>query len=278
MTNAGDWSSTVGDVWAEEWQRTDRSLAGLAAHLDAAILGLAASGSGTIVDIGCGAGATSLAAASALPHRQVVGIDISPSLIAIAMRRGQGLANLSFRCGPAEEHLAGLAPVDLLVSRHGVMFFPDPVAAFSTLRSATVAGAGLVFSCFRAASLNPWATELESAAVGEGPSPPADYAPGPFAFADPDFVRAVLGAAGWSRIEASPVEFAYRAGQGINPVADALSLFQRIGPAARLLRQAPEQDRAEMLDRIAAAIARYRSDDVVEFPAAAWFWSARNDG
>jgi SAM-dependent methyltransferase len=276
MTSANDWPGTVGDVWAEEWQRTDRCLAGLAVHLNAAILDMAAPGSKTIVDIGCGAGATSLAAAGALPERRVVGIDISPSLIAIATERGHGLDNLSFRCGPAEDHLAGLAPVDLIVSRHGVMFFPDPVTAFATLREGTEPGAGLIFSCFRETALNPWATELVTAAIGDMPPAPEGYVPGPFAFADPDFVRAMLDAAGWSRIEARPVDFAYRAGQGIDPLADALSLLQRIGPAASLLRQAPAGERAAMLGRVEDVIARHRSGDVVDFPAAAWLWSAHN--
>jgi SAM-dependent methyltransferase len=277
MTSANDWSGPVGDVWAEEWQRTDRCLDGLAVHLNASILDMATPGRATIVDIGCGAGATSIATARALPERQMVGIDISPSLIAIATERARDFTNLSFRCGPAEDHLAGLAPIDLLVSRHGVMFFPDPVAAFSALRRGTVAGAGLVFSCFRAMALNPWATELVWAAGGNATSPSTGYVPGPFAFADPDVVRAILTEAGWSRIEGRPVDFPYRAGQGIDPVADALGFFQRIGPAAPLLRQAPDEERAAMLGGIEAIIARYRSGDVVDFPAAAWLWSAHND-
>lgn len=277
MTSANDWSGPIGDVWADEWQRTDRCLAGLAVYLNAAILDMAAPGSAAIVDIGCGAGATSIATARALPDRQVVGVDISPSLIGIARERARDLGNLSFRCGPVEDHLAGLAPVDLLVSRHGVMFFPDPVAAFSALRRATVSGAGLVFSCFRATALNPWATELVSAAGGGVPPPPSGYVPGPFAFADPDFVRALLTEAGWSRVEARPVDFPYRAGHGIDPVADALSFFQRIGPAAPLLRQAPVEERTAMLGRIESVIARHRSDESVDFPAAAWLWSAHND-
>lgn len=278
MTTASDWSGSIGDVWAAEWRRTDRIFAGLATQLNAAILDMAPSGSAAIVDIGCGAGTTSLAIAGALPGRQVVGIDISPSLVEIATGRGQGLDNLSFRCGPAEEHLAGLAPVDLLFSRHGVMFFPDPVGAFSALRRGTAPGAGLVFSCFRAIAFNPWATELVVAAQGELPPLSTGYAPGPFAFADPDAVRALLTAAGWSRIDCRPVEFSYRAGEGVDPVADASSLFQRIGPVAPILRQAPAGERAAMLDRVEAVIARHHVDDAVDFPAAAWLWSAHNDG
>jgi len=277
MTSGSDWSGAIGDVWAEEWQRTDRCLAGLAVQLNAAVLDMAATGSATIVDIGCGAGTTSIAAATALPGRKVVGVDISPSLVAIATERAGGLGNLSFRCGPAEDRLADLAPVDLVVSRHGVMFFPDPVAAFSALRRATVPGAGLVFTCFRAPRFNPWATELVSAAVGEMPPPPDGYVPGPFAFADPAFVRAMLDEAGWSRIAARPVDFAYRAGAGNDPVGDALGLLQRIGPAAALLRQAPAGEHAAMLSRVEAVIAGRRSGDAVDFPAAAWLWSAYND-
>ena len=279
MTTAFDWTGPIGDVWAEEWRRTDRSLAGLADPLDAAILAAATdagTGVGPIVDIGCGAGTTSMAVAAALPERQVRGIDISPALIGIATERGQGLPNLSFVAGAAEEQVAAAAPVDLLISRHGVMFFPDPVAAFAALRCATAPGGRLVFSCFRAMALNSFATEPVIAAEGALPAVPSGYAPGPFAFADPVLVRDLLTEAGWSGIECTAVDFAYRVGEGSDPVADALGFLQRIGPAARALRAAPPGERTAMVERVTAVLEQRRSGDTVDFPAAAWLCSAHN--
>lgn len=277
MTDASQWIGPVGDVWAAEWQRTDRSFAGLAPHLNAAaIRAVAGIPAPHILDIGCGAGATSLALARALPQAEVTGIDLSPGLVAIATERAAGIANLSFAQGPVETLVAGQAPVDLFVSRHGVMFFPDPVAAFAALRAAAAPRGRLVFSCFRSVALNLWASEIQAEIFGTPPPPSPAYVPGPFAFADPDRVRALLTEAGWRVVEAVPVDFSYRAGQGDDAVADALSFFSRIGPSAPVLRAAAPMERAAMIGRITAVLERHRSGDVVDFPAAAWLWSAHN--
>ena len=265
----------MGDVWAAEWQRTDRSFASLAPDLNAAaIAAVAGIDAPVIVDIGCGAGATSLALAAALPAAHLYGVDISPGLTAIAATRAADLPNLRFVTGPVEAIVGDQAPVDLFVSRHGVMFFPDPIAAFIVLRAAAAPKGRIVFSCFRAASLNPWASEV-GAAIG-APLPPSDgYVPGPFAFADPDFVRPLLEGAGWSDVEATPVDYNYSAGAGPDPVADALDLFSRIGPTARALGAADPAARSGMVDRMKMVIERYRAGDTVDFPAAAWLWSAQ---
>ena len=266
-----DWRGDIGEVWAEEWRRTDRSLA----PVNRALVAEAATDApDRILDIGCGAGATSLALAAALPAARITGIDISPGLTAIAATRAATVPNLRFATGPVETLLADYAPVDLFVSRHGVMFFPDPTAAFAALRAAAAPEGRIVFSCFRAASLNPWASEI-GAEIG-APLPPSDgYVPGPFAFADPDFVRPLLEGAGWGDIEATPVDYHYSAGAGPDPVADALDLFSRIGPTARALSAADPAARSGMLDRMLAVVERYRSGDTVDFPAAAWLWSAQ---
>jgi SAM-dependent methyltransferase len=276
MTGAAEWTGPVGDVWAAEWRRTDRCFTTLADELrDAAIGAVAGVAAPRIVDIGCGAGATSLALAGALPDARVIGIDISPGLVGVATERAAAIPNLCFEQGPVEALAATHAPVDLFVSRHGVMFFADPVGAFGAIRAAAAPTGRLVFSCFRAMALNPWASELLADGIGVSP-PAATRAAGPFAFADPDHVRALLAAAGWQRIEATPVDFAYRAGGGADPVADALSFFGRIGPAAALLRAAPQAERDAMIERITAILERHRSGDTVDFPGAAWLWSAHN--
>lgn len=275
MTQPAQWVGPVGDAWAAEWQRTDRSLAGLAIHLDASVRDAATPDKTVAIDIGCGAGATSIALATARPDLRVAGVDLSPELITVARDRSTIIPNLKFTVGAVEAVVAQRAPVDLFVSRHGVMFFPDPVAAFRALRAAAAPGARLVFSCFRAPTLNRWAADVAGAIIGAAPPPPPPgYTPGPFAFADRAFVEQVLVQSGWHADDAVPIDFAYRAGTGADPVADALSFFTRIGPAAPLLRAAAPEDRSAMLSRLAVVAEQYRNADVVEFPAAAWLWSA----
>lgn len=265
-----DWSGPIGDVWAAEWRRTDRSFAGLAPHLDAAIR--SSGPAATILDIGCGAGATSIATADARPTARIVGIDLSPGLVAIARDRAAGRRNLVFAAADVVAAAADHRP-DLYVSRHGVMFFDDPVAAFGRLREAAAPDARLVFSCFAERAANLWAVE-SAGAMGADGTARAATTPGPFAFADPARVAAILAGAGWHYAAPTRVDFAYRAGEGADPVADAVEYFMRIGPAASLLRDTPSQDRPARLANLKAVCARYRSGDVVEFPASAWIWSA----
>jgi SAM-dependent methyltransferase len=275
MTEAREWAGCVGGTWAAEWQRTDRSFGDLAPHLDAAIRAALPAGASRALDIGCGAGATALALAAAFPSLHITGVDLSPELLTVARDRASrgALPNVTFTLGDARRVAADHAPLDLLVSRHGVMFFDDPVAAFAALHAAATPGAPLVFTCFRAASENRWAADLALAITGAPPQPAEG--PGPFAFANADRVGAIMAAAGWQQAAARPVDYAYRAGAGADPVGDAISFFSRIGPAAGLLRALAPAAREAALARIAALCLRHRGDDAVDFPAAAWLWTAR---
>lgn len=273
MTTASDWSARVGTVWAEEWRRTDRAFAGLAPHLDAAIRAAAPAGAFAALDIGCGAGATAAALAAAYPQATVTGVDLSNDLLAIAIDRHHDLPNLAFRHADALDTAAALAPLDLLVSRHGVMFFADPAVAFGRLNDATAAGGTLMFSCFAAVADNPWATLVTPA-----PAQPGGYAPGPFAFADQGAAGAILANAGWRDARAHLVRFSYRVGAGDDPVEDAFAFLARIGPAARVLRDAAPADRAVLATCLRETLAAQRIGGVIDFPAAAWIWTARATG
>ncbi len=274
MTSDRDWTGRVGDIWATEWRRTDRSFEGLAPVLNAAILAAAGPQTRTIVDIGCGAGATSLASAEALPDGQVIGIDLSPKLIAVANHRTGHLTNVAFRCADVASAVGMHAPIDLYVSRHGVMFFADPVAAFARLAAAAAPGAALVFSCFAERAANRWAVEtIAGADDASGPTGGAN-APGPFAFAQTDYVAALLAQAGWRATTPQRVEFGYRAGGGSDPVADAVDYLSRIGPAASRIRDTHGAEREQALARLTSACVDRLAGEAVQYPAAAWIWTA----
>jgi len=273
VTEASEWTGVVGSAWADEWRRTDRSFGALTDRLlePGAIAGFTAA-----LDIGCGAGELVERMARAYPAAHVTGVDISAELIAVARARCAGLVNVDFLEADASRWRpdAWRHP-ELLLSRHGVMFFADPVAAFAHLRARAAPGARLRFSCFRARKDNAWAEAL--AAVLPNPSAPPDpAAPGPFAFGDPARVEAILAAAGWTEIGFEPVDYAMIAGEGTNAVDEALTYFQRIGPAARALRELPEGARTAARARLREMLAGQHADGRVAMPAAAWIVTARN--
>ena len=277
MTGVADWSGRVGDIWAAEWRRTDRSFAELSRPLDAAILA-AAPQTGVALDIGCGAGATSIALASARPGLEVVGIDVGADLVATAQARAAGLANLRFRVADLNAAIDDLPAPDLIFSRHGVMFFEDPVGVFTRLRALARPDAALVFSCFRAASRNRWASDLVAAVTGVPAAVKPGYVPGPFGFADDDVVAALLTQAGWHEVTAEAIDYRYVAGAGDDPVGDGIDFLRRIGPIAAALREAPDAEGAAMLDRLRGELDNNCVDGEVAFAAAAWIWRARAGG
>lgn len=272
-SNAPAWATTSGDVWAERWPELDRGLAGVAERLDPAIFAAAPPRPFRALDIGCGAGSTSLALATARPDATVIACDLSPSLIKIAEARlaGTGVKPL---LGDAEEIASREGPFDLLFSRHGVMFFADPPRAFCTFRGAAKPGASLIFSCFEDWRGNIWASELASAAAG-GPVDPPGREPGGFAFADPDYARSILETSGWTQVKRRTVNFRYVAGSGDGAVAQALSLLCSVGPASIILRELDGHDKDSAVERMRGVIERQFNGHTVEFPATACLWTAR---
>ena len=276
MTNTYEWTGTVGRSWAEEWQRTDRSFTELTARLLAQIAPLPG---GRVLDIGCGAGELALALALARPTLTVLGVDISTELVEAARSRAAGLGNARFAVADVSAWSDAAFIPDLLVSRHGVMFFDDPVAAFRHVGSVSAPGARLVFSCFGPFADNAWASELAGTiAPTEAAAFTDPHAPGPFAFADPLRVRSILEAGDWSEIVIEPERFTYIAGEGDDPVAEALDFFRRIGPAAPRLRALPEVERAGAESALRALLERRRVGSRVCFDAMAWIVSARAPG
>lgn len=268
-----EWQGRVGKSWASEWRRTDRSFAQLTAELERRILALDFD---QVLDIGCGAGELSLAIAQGRPASHVVGVDVSPDLIAVAHERGGSIPNVRFELADAAawQPVKESAP-DLLVSRHGIMFFDDPVAAFSHLRQVALPGACLLFSCFRALEFNPLFAEAGKLVSPDPGAPhPDPHAPGPFAFADQSRVAAILEQAGWRNLCFDAFDFAMVAGAGEDPVADAVGYFSRIGPAARALASLQGREHEELLVRIADLARANLHGEKVALGASAWIVAA----
>lgn len=268
-----EWLGQSGRSWAEQWRRTDRGFSMLTERL---LQRTREFDFGSMLDIGCGAGELSLAIARGRPQCRVVGVDISPPLVAAARERGAHHPDVVFELADAAtwRPVEPFAP-DLLVSRHGVMFFDDPPSAFANLRELAAPGAALMFSCFRGRELNPALTEA-STLLPDPPPPPADpRAPGPFAFADRDYVEQILTRAGWSDLAVEAYDFAMIVGGGADPIEDSLAYFTTIGPAARAARELGEADREAFFGRLRDLARRNLREGIVSLRAAAWIVTAR---
>ncbi len=276
MAEAFEWAGQMGREWSLRVEALDRQLA------PAGALGLAALAprpGERILDLGCGGGATTARIVEAVgPEGAVTGIDISPDLLAVARAR-PGNAAAVFLEGDAQDWDFAAGAYDALFSRFGCMFFADPPAAYANLRRALKPGAGVVLPVWRGLAANPWAA-LPAAVAAEvlGPAePPAPGAPGPFAWADPMIFRPILEGAGFSGLEWREEPITLQIGEAgeAGPVARAVAMLMRIGPAARRLKGRPETDRAAVAERLAPVLEPFVSDGWVRMPGLIWGLRAR---
>ncbi len=158
-----------------------------------------------VLDIGCGGGKTSLAAARAVGSEgAVVAADLSAPLLALAARRATAaqVANVEFRVVDMQTDLVEGRPFDVALSQFGVMFFDEPLTAFRNIRAHLKPGGRLAFACWQSEQKNPWIfASAISAFLPPPPEPqPGKRTPGPFALADPELTTSILQSAGFREV------------------------------------------------------------------------------
>ncbi|MEU8033472.1 methyltransferase domain-containing protein [Streptomyces sp. NPDC049099] len=191
-----------------------------------------------VLDLGCGSGQTTRLAALRAPRGNALGLDLSAPMLAEARSRAEreGITNVSFAQGDAQVHPFESGAFDTAISRYGVMFFADPVAAFGNVGRALRPGGRLAFVCPADAGLNGWVAAVESMRdflpVGDFGRPGL---PGMFSLASPDRIRDVLTAAGFTDIAIGQAQACGTWGHGAE---DAAEFLLGTGPGRHLLEQA----------------------------------------
>lgn len=265
------WNGHAGRAWVDAQQVLDRMLQPFADLLMEAVR---TTRPRKLLDIGCGTGSTTLAAARLLGNAgRCTGIDISDPMIAAARARAAREAlPARFVRADAQAHAFEPANYDLLISRFGVMFFDDPVRAFANLHRAAAPGAALHFAAWRSADENPFMTTAERAAAPLLPALPARRpgAPGQFAFSDVQRVRSVLEDSGWAAIEIRPVDADCSLAE-----QDLMPYLKRLGPLGLALQDADERTRMQVVDTVRAAFEPFVHGDEVRFTSACWMVRAQ---
>jgi SAM-dependent methyltransferase len=265
-----------GEAWARLVERTDRQLV---AYGRAACDALELAPGARVLDIGCGCGQTLLDLAARVgPSGRVTGVDVSEPMLAIARERCAGTAQIEIALGDAATHALPAASYDALFSRFGVMFFAEPIAAFTHLRRALAPGGKLAFVCWQGLEHNPWASVPLAAArraLPEAPLPPLldPDLPGPFFFSDRARVERILSEAGFTDIALIPLELRTPLGGSL---ADAVDYLLQIGPTARLLADATPEQKSAVAAALSTALAPHLTPDGVAFQGAAWLVTAKN--
>jgi SAM-dependent methyltransferase len=267
------WNSRAGRGWVEMQALTDRMYAPLE---DLLVEAVAAVSRGAVLDVGCGTGGTTVAAAQRLGvDSRCTGVDISEPMIAAARARVERDGTpVRFILADAQDYAFEPASVDTIMSRFGVMFFDDPVRAFDNLRRAGTDGAALLCIVWRGMADNPFMTTAERAAAPLLPdlAPRNPGGPGQFAFADDRRVRDILEQSGWTDIDIRPIDV-----ECTFPEADLVAYLTRLGPVGLVLQEADEGTRTRVIAAIRPAFDPYVHGSDVRFTAACWMVEARGD-
>jgi len=258
------WNGYEGEHWAAHADRYDAVNSGFNSYL---LDGVRAAD--RVLDIGCGNGQlTRLAAARA---RSATGVDLSGPMLATARARAAEVPNVTFEQGDVQVHPFAEGQFDLAVSRFGVMFFADPVAAFANVRHALSPGGRLAFLCMTALS----GTDLGrvfGAMAAYLPQPTGPDGSGPTSFADPDRTGAVLTGAGFEDVVCTRVEAGQVWGRD---VPDAARFIAGWGPVRHHLGLVDGATVAKATEALTAALEPFAEPDAVRLRGTAWLVTGR---
>jgi SAM-dependent methyltransferase len=270
----GIWNEGVGGAWTSYADQYDATLEPFS---DAVFDRLTVGPDHRVVDIGCGTGATSVRLAGAA--RSVLGVDLSVPMLELAAQRASdaGLDNLEFAVTDVEAAPFGSAVFDVAFSRFGVMFFLDPVRAFSHIHQSLVAGGQLGFVCFQSPFENPFILVPIMAGASQlpgAPGPPAPGEPSPFALADPARTTSILTAAGFTDVSLEPGPTSAMLGPADELEAVARRVLEQNPNISPTLAAAAPEARAAAIAATAAALGEHVVDGQITLGASTWVVTA----
>lgn len=283
LTQGEYWNGEAGRRWASHQATFDAVFAPLTERLFA---GAELRPGEAVLDIGCGSGATTLRAAEAVgPTGRVTAADVSAPLLAVTAERiaarPTGGAAVDLVEADAQIHAFPRGAFDRVISRFGIMFFDDSIAAFANLHGALRDGGHLAVLCWRTLPENAWIADpldlVRSLVPDPEPTPPD--APGPFRFAEAERLADILSAAGFRDIAFAPVDEALVLGRSAagdaRAAAEAAATFALdLGPASRLVRDQTPEIRAQAFARVRRDFEARARDGAVQLAAACWLVTA----
>jgi SAM-dependent methyltransferase len=269
---AAAWNGNEGEHWTKYADRYDRANRRIwQRFVDSGLI----SSADVVLDVGCGTGRATREAARIASQGSVVGVDLSAVMLDHARRQSDadGLKNITYVQGDAQLYPFDARAFDVAMSSFGVMFFGNPVAAFTNIGNAVRPGGRLAVLVWRELARNEWLIAVrEALAVGRQlPMPPPD-APTPFALADPERVRRILGAAGFDGVGFEPIDEPIEFGSDAD---DAFGFLRNLGIVEGLTQDLDAAGRERALGALRETVVAHERAEGVLFGASAWLITAR---
>jgi ubiquinone/menaquinone biosynthesis C-methylase UbiE len=266
------WNSTMGHAWvSQQAVISDVFTSVTSVSLDAAAARLGEH----VIDIGCGTGDTLLAFAKVVGQSgAVLGVDVSAPMLDFAKHRAAEatLDNAAFALADATSYAFEPRWADLVYSRFGVMFFDDPIRAFTNIHGGMKAGGRLVFVCFRSMPESPWfRVPIEAARPHVPPQPPVDpLAPGMFSLAREERLGGILTEAGFREVSLKATNVPIHG----KDTTQSMAFLTNAGPLSALLENASGEQRIRATEAVRNALAANIGADGRGLHVGLWLVSA----
>lgn len=222
-----------------------------------------------VLDVAGGSGEPSLTVAEIVgPAGTVICTDAVAEMVAAAKSEGQrrGVKNVSFQQCPAESLPFESESFDVVISRLGAMFFPDPLVALKEMLRVTKRGGSISLVVWGASELNPFSyliTNVVSRYVDVSATDP--NLPGAFRFAEPGALGQILSDAGAREIKERVLEFQIAA--PITPKEFWEMRSETSGTLREKLATLSPRQADSLAHDVQEAISRFFPNNQMQFPA-----------
>jgi SAM-dependent methyltransferase len=201
--------------WRESapyWEKHSSTIRSMLVPLTEALIEDAGISEGQcVLDVAGGVGEPSLTIAERVgPTGTVTCTDAVAEMVAAAENEAKrrGVANIKFRQCTADSLPFDDNSFDAVVSRLGVMFFPDPLAGLREMLRVTKSRGTLSLAVWHKSELNPFAQVVTDVMSRYLDTPPADAdAPGAFRFAEPGKLAGLLKRTGANNVRERVLNF-----------------------------------------------------------------------
>jgi ubiquinone/menaquinone biosynthesis C-methylase UbiE len=223
---------------------------------------------GRVLDLAAGAGEPSLSAAQRVgASGHVLATDISSNILEFAAQtaRERGLTNFETRVMDGEKPDQPDESFDAVLSRLGLIYFPDRAGALQAARRVLRSGGRVVLASFSTPDRNRFFSIPISIIRRRANLPaPAPGLPGPFSLGGPGVMEAALKDAGFRDVETRTVEPVLK----LQSAAEC-ARFEResFGALQQMLTGLPSADQAAAWDEIEQELRVFEGDGAFEAPS-----------
>ncbi len=253
-----EWNTTA-PSWQDWWQHIEPALQ----PISDCMMELADIRPGHVVlDVATGIGEPAVTAARRVGSSgHVIATDLSTEMLALGRKRVAtlGLQNIDFREMDAEALDLPEKSFDIIFSRLGLMFLPDPQGALERICRLLIPGGRLIAAVWSSPQKVPFARLPMEVAMRELQlPPPAPGMPGVFSLADATHLERILVQAGFTQVQIEPTMLTLELAS-----AEDYVRFQQaiLAPFNTMLTRYPAELQARVWQAILEAARKYTTSD-----------------